>query len=418
MKRLCIYSCLVVCSGPACLGPRCPAAQLQTRRSAAIHTSIRCIVGHLGYEPNVVELLLARLEDWSGVRPSDLEGYASRLEGVRSDQDESVMASQEWTTVGAILRSITIRLVAEADQFSLVGALTTGRHNCLCVTQIFYILGTSVGLHVIPIEVLEFKGPGPLPPGATHVSCMVELADGTTVMLNAMPRYGLSRPFVLDQWFQEGRQVLRLRSKANPLGLYRRFRILDPNGLAACVINSRGVLLASRGSYLQATDCYLAAMNLDPHNPQIYNNLGIAYRHLGLLYKAIECYSKAIEIRPECVEAYCNRAAAHNLLGHPDEAITDCNTAIAICPSFAQAYNNRGNAFARIGRYQEALADYSKSISLAPRLVQAYVNRAIVQAMLGRSQAARQDLAKTARLDPGIRQKVIAVSKRFALDLR
>ena len=62
------------------------------------------------------------------------------------------------------------------------------------------------------------------------------------------------------------------------------------------------------GNFQGAIESFLRALQRDPNNADIYNNLGETYRHLDDPAKALPCFAKAIELRPELYMAYRNAA--------------------------------------------------------------------------------------------------------------
>lgn len=402
MARGLIYVYIGLIAGLDLAGPQAEDLTLQSR--------IREVVHDLGYPAQVGEVFLQKVQIWQQRCGVDLPQCTRGLDRTRSYSAELAIAR-------SILRLVSENLAADGQTFELEEVLARGKANCLGSVQCFYVLAGSVGLSVIPIEVLQLQSPGSLPIGSAHISCMVRLSDRRLVMLNAVPGYGLSGPFYLEDLFKRDGVSWRLSSSENPLRLYRRIRPLDRSGLVAYIYNNRGVALVKAGLYDQAIDSYLKAIDLDANNANVYNNLGIAYRNKGLLQNAIDCYGKAISLYNEYAEVFNNRAVAYNTLGLSQQAILDCNQAIAICPRFSQAYNNRGNAHLRMGQYGLALADYCMAIRLDPRLAQAYTNRALVYNLMGKQALAQRDLATAVRLDPGLRPKVAVISRRLALDM-
>ncbi|PKN06255.1 MAG: hypothetical protein CVU72_05415 [Deltaproteobacteria bacterium HGW-Deltaproteobacteria-7] len=121
-----------------------------------------------------------------------------------------------------------------------------------------------------------------------------------------------------------------------------------------------------------------AAIRINPHDADAFNNRGNVYAALGQHQKSIEEYNKAIALKSGYADAYNNRGSAFFKLGQYQYAVNDFDEAILRKPDYADAYNNRGGAFFKLGHFQLAVEDFNKAILLKPDYAEAYNNRAIV----------------------------------------
>ena len=118
---------------------------------------------------------------------------------------------------------------------------------------------------------------------------------------------------------------------------------------------------------------YQTTLKYVPHNPRIYNNLGVIYFTQNNNPSAIALYEKAIEVSPEYTDAYINLGNVYESMGRQEQAIPLYEKAIQIDPGLAEAYNNLGNALVQQDR-QKAIASYRKAIELKPEFAEAYNN--------------------------------------------
>ena len=146
----------------------------------------------------------------------------------------------------------------------------------------------------------------------------------------------------------------------------------------------------NRGNYDAAIYLFNKAVDLNPDNEYLYNDLGLCYVALDDSDLAIPEFSKAIELNSDCVEAYYNRGLAYfgqGRSGAPD-AISDFTKAIELEPDNVDAYYNRGLAYNKFywgGRnsdkedttdyYTKAVADFDKVLELDPTYVLAYAGK-------------------------------------------
>ncbi|NQE53120.1 Photosystem I assembly protein Ycf3 [ANME-1 cluster archaeon GoMg3.2] len=156
----------------------------------------------------------------------------------------------------------------------------------------------------------------------------------------------------------------------------------------------QGKVEYNRGNYDAAIYLFNKAVDLNPDNEYLYNDLGLCYVALGDMDLAIPEFSKAIELNSDCVEAYYNRGLAYFGQGSYydrgpfKDAISDFTKAIELEPDNVDAYYNRGltyNNHYNSGRnydkedttdyYTIAVADFDKVLELDPTYVLAYAGK-------------------------------------------
>ena len=146
----------------------------------------------------------------------------------------------------------------------------------------------------------------------------------------------------------------------------------------------------NRGNYDAAIYLFNKAVDLNPDNEYLYNDLGLCYVALGDMDLAIPEFSKAIELNSDCVEAYYNRGLAYfgqGRSGAPD-AISDFTKTIELEPDNVDAYYNRGLTYNKnynratnsdkedtTDYYTIAVADFDKVLGLDPTYVLAIAGK-------------------------------------------
>ena len=119
---------------------------------------------------------------------------------------------------------------------------------------------------------------------------------------------------------------------------------------------------------IQCTTSHITTLSA-PQNPKTsldFFNLGNYNYDIGNCKEAIANYTRAIELDPKNPQAYNNRAYTNMRLRNYQDALTDLNKAISIKPDYVEALMNRGdihNYYYQIDR-KAAIADYAKVISL------------------------------------------------------
>jgi lipoprotein NlpI len=152
--------------------------------------------------------------------------------------------------------------------------------------------------------------------------------------------------------------------------------------------------------YDEAILDFSRAIELNPTNPNSYDQRGTAYRRKGLLDKAISDYNKAIELDPDFAPFYYDRAVTELGKFRSESVISDCTKAIQLDPTYANAYMYRGGAYLSKGLYDEAITDFSKAIDLDPKWDQAYVNRGAAYTEKRQYDQAISDFDQAVRINP------------------
>ncbi|KUF93679.1 Radial spoke head protein 4 A [Phytophthora nicotianae] len=95
----------------------------------------------------------------------------------------------------------------------------------------------------------------------------------------------------------------------------------------------------SRGSYLDAIECYTTALKLCPAEEEY-------------------AYNRAVY--------FSNRAACLMHLGRTEESVDDCTQAVTLSSTYVKALLRRAEALEKLDRLEEALADYDTVLKIDP----------------------------------------------------
>jgi tetratricopeptide (TPR) repeat protein len=122
--------------------------------------------------------------------------------------------------------------------------------------------------------------------------------------------------------------------------------------------NGLGVALAAQGRDIEAMECYLRTVYIDPCYVDGYYNLGNAYNRLGRYEEAIEAYKTAIEKHSGYIEAYHNLSMVYCQLGRWQDAAEACKSAIRVRPDYVEAHYGLGLCYIALGEKVLALEEY------------------------------------------------------------
>jgi len=187
--------------------------------------------------------------------------------------------------------------------------------------------------------------------------------------------------------------------------LYRQAEAIDPNssilhyqfGLRAL---RSGVAGADRAQLEDARKRFEKAIQLAPHVPEAYSQLGLVLIHLGEANDAIEPLEKAIRLNPRLTPAYVNLGMAQMACGNGSGAIESFNQALKIEPDNAEAHRHLALLLALAGRYDDAISHYEAVLKVAPDDAEAHNLLAAVYINIGRSDDAIAHLREALRLEP------------------
>ncbi|HEY5885221.1 MAG TPA: tetratricopeptide repeat protein [Pyrinomonadaceae bacterium] len=166
-----------------------------------------------------------------------------------------------------------------------------------------------------------------------------------------------------------------------------------------------GYSLARLNRHAEATEVLKQALQYDPDNAEICNNLAFTQVHAERYQDAVESGEKAIALlgqtgqsfkqglqnRNEVLShAYKNVGNAYNGLKKYNEAADVLKQAAAIEPNNAAAHFNLGLALYNGGRHSEAIEAYKAVVKLRPQLAAAHYNLGLSYVAIKDKQAARR----------------------------
>jgi Tfp pilus assembly protein PilF len=389
-----------------------------------LRSRINAEVLRLGYPEQICDEFADMALGWKngGKSPLIMDIHRKFSKSVQDQKNglisKSDLSKIEQEIAGRLISQIRKRIDADTSTpgiYELSDVVRYHKAQCLGYTQVFYILASTVGLTVRPVNVLELENKKPLPAGCSHVACTVELANGTTIMSNIVPGGFISDAYTNDI-YQDCGTFLQLKDNTAQSGIYGKIAILDAKGLTAYIHSNRaGGYNTSKRFNKAIAECD-TAIRLCPGLDAAWNNRGIAYSRTGHIEQAVSDYARALELNPCFAEAWNNQGIAYAQSGSREHAISCYTKAIELNPVFAEAYSNRGNIYATSGQSDKAIADYDKAIELNPDLAQVYGNRGMNYAILGKAKEAKRDLALAIRLNPGLSDYAAKISQRFNLD--
>jgi len=188
------------------------------------------------------------------------------------------------------------------------------------------------------------------------------------------------QPDFAEAYYQRGVVHERLDQKDKAIESYARAVSLKPdyyeatlrsNRLESQKTNAAGLALVKTGKSQEALALFNTAVEQDPTNPLVYNNLGNTYLLLKQSDKAIEYYQASLRIEPDQAEPMSNIAWV--LATHPDETVRNPNEAMDLAEQACRLADNpgpalldtRAAAYAATGQFGKGVNDMRRAIRLA-----------------------------------------------------
>ena len=129
----------------------------------------------------------------------------------------------------------------------------------------------------------------------------------------------------------------------------------------------RGVSYERLGKWPQAEADFLKAMELDPDQPSVLNQLGYNWVERNFkLKEGLALLEKAVKLKPDDGNMLDSLGWAHYRLGDYQEAIKLLERAAALEPKNSEIRDHLGDAYWRTGRQDEARKSWEQALSLKP----------------------------------------------------
>jgi tetratricopeptide (TPR) repeat protein len=139
-----------------------------------------------------------------------------------------------------------------------------------------------------------------------------------------------------------------------------------PVALRAAVLDQAGQAWGLAGDPVRAYAAAVAAVALQPNDPELLIDRAEAAASAGFLDKAIADLDHVLKDDPNRVDALTYRASAYRSLERLDPALVDVEKALALAPNSAPALLERGNIRRLQGDSDAARRDWERVGQLAP----------------------------------------------------
>ncbi len=159
--------------------------------------------------------------------------------------------------------------------------------------------------------------------------------------------------------------------------------------------------LHRRGEFDQAILAYSRALNLNPTNADIYNNLGVCLRAQGKLVAAAACYRRALVLKSNDAGILSNLGNTMRNMGNLRQAIVCMSKAVRIAPQSPEAIYNLGLALRDAGDNGKALTCFESALSMRKDYAACHVDYGMTLMMQGELDRGFEEYEWRARM-PGV----------------
>ena len=145
---------------------------------------------------------------------------------------------------------------------------------------------------------------------------------------------------------------------------------------------------------------YRRALDLNPRDAMIANNLGLALERRDGTQAGLPYLQRAVELAPGQADFHYNLAGALAEIGKSDEAVAAYQRTLVLSPDSADAHNNLGNLLQQRGDVAAAIEHYEAALRLDGRNVQALNNLGVAEVRAGHVERAIETFRRVLAIDP------------------
>ena len=146
-------------------------------------------------------------------------------------------------------------------------------------------------------------------------------------------------------------------------------KIIDQAGSPTIMANAKqllGSLYSKIGRHLDAENCMIASLAIDPNQPNVRNNLAVCYKRQGNFEQAMKNYSLAITLQPDYLAAYQNLTNLFHDYDMFSKALAVIDIALGVFPEEVVFKKQQAQALLGLRQYDRAQQVYQELHRQAP----------------------------------------------------
>ena len=231
--------------------------------------------------------------------------------------------------------------------------------------------------------------------------------------------------------------IMRLRARHYHKALEALQTALDLKGPVAPIMQARAEVRAQLGEHAAALRDIQIALEKDPHNPAIYDSLGLirlaahdyeaavrdlnqalhvsknfvpalvhrgtAYGALGTLKDAFDDFARAADLDARSKEAWTGLCTVRRLRQDYPGAVRDCTRALGLEQTYGPAFLQRGLAYLHLKDADHAISDLNSAYQLGVRRAEGLLALSYAHALAKQYKEAHRAYLAAMALDPNAR---------------
>jgi len=176
--------------------------------------------------------------------------------------------------------------------------------------------------------------------------------------------------------------------------------VIEQNGKDVQATGLLASIESCLGDHRASLALFNRAIELNPHNPFLFNDRGCVLLELGREHDAFASFARAIELFPAYPESYGNMGLILLKLKKFEDAERVFRSAIAHDPGSAVFHSNLGMALRSLGRFDEALSCYKQSSLLCPMDAEPLYSQGVIFNLIGQVKEAVEAYKRAIFLNP------------------
>ena len=199
--------------------------------------------------------------------------------------------------------------------------------------------------------------------------------------------------------FHQAKQAYRARDYQTAESLTRRILEEAEDSSAAHIL--LGTICGSTSRNQESIAEFNRAIEIQPENPEAFNNLGVIFRQTGKSRDALYWLTRAIGLGNAKADIYYNLGNVHKALNNFQEAIEAYRKAIELDPSLAAAYNNLGTLYEQTGDFPHASEILNEGLAADDNSPTLRYNLGLALQSEGKLDDAREQYQRALKSRPG-----------------
>ena len=168
----------------------------------------------------------------------------------------------------------------------------------------------------------------------------------------------------------------------------------------AMIHNNLANILTRERQFDQAIVHYRRCLALKPGSAEAHMNIAIVYSAMARTREAIENYRRAIEFDSNWAEAYVNLGIELTKMRKFDEAIENLERALALRPDYPHAHYNLATVYAQRLQFDDAVRHYRQALDARPNYARAHAGLGHVLFRQEKFDDAVVELREAVKADP------------------